>query len=114
MVSAQIADDSQIRSEIRVRLLPDLHLDVHACGRDSFWAFAEYSLSLDAESESMRDIGQRQPLVTSALAMLGALGSRYRDKLERFILWQEKERKDPDEPTELYENMRRESSMLRK
>jgi hypothetical protein len=55
----------------------------------------------------MRHVGQWQPLVSVALVVVAALLSKYNEELENFAFWQKKEGKNPDEPTELYESMRR-------
>ncbi len=40
-----------------------------------FVIFAEFSLSLDPEAESMRHVGQWQPLVSVALVVVGCCGA---------------------------------------
>ena len=52
-----------------------------------FVIFEEYSLSLDPESESMRHVGQWQPLVSVALVVVAALLSKYNDDLGTFAFW---------------------------
>lgn len=69
-------------------------------------ASTPYSLSLDPESESMRHVGQWQPLVSVALVVVTALLSNYNEELENFAFWQKKEGKNPYESTKLYESMR--------
>jgi hypothetical protein len=70
-----------------------------------FVIFAEFSLSLDPESESIRHVGQWQPLVSVGLVGIAALLSRYSDKIDLLGLWQADE-EDPDSPTELFQSMR--------
>jgi hypothetical protein len=45
-----------------------------------FVAFAEYSLSLDPSSESIRHVGQWQPLVSVGLVLAAALLQKYNDE----------------------------------
>jgi hypothetical protein len=52
-----------------------------------FVVFAEYSIGLDPESESIRHIGQWQPLVSVGLVVIAALLSKYNGKLKKFAIW---------------------------
>lgn len=70
-----------------------------------FVIFAEFSLSVDPESESIRHVGQWQPLVSVGLVGIAALLSKYSEEFDRLGLWQAEE-EDSDSPTELFQSMR--------
>jgi hypothetical protein len=70
-----------------------------------FVIFAELSLSLDPESESIRHVGQWQPLVSVVLVGIAALLSKYSEGFDRIGSWWKKEKRH-DGPTELYQSMR--------
>ena len=71
-----------------------------------FVIFAEFSLSLDPEAESMRHVGQWQPLVSVALVVIAALLSKYSQELKWLAFWRKGEHRDLGEPTELYQSLR--------
>jgi hypothetical protein len=50
-----------------------------------FIVFAEFSLSLDPESESIRHVGQWQPLVAVTLILIAALLGKYSDKFKTYL-----------------------------
>jgi len=71
-----------------------------------FVIFAEFSLSLDPEAESMRHVGQWQPLVSVALVVVAAFLSKYSQELKWLTFWRKEEHRDLEGPTELYQSMR--------
>jgi hypothetical protein len=71
-----------------------------------FVTFAEFSLSLDPESESMRHVGQWQPLVSVALVVVAALLSEYSQEFQWLASGRKGEHRDPEGRTELYQSMR--------